>query len=62
MNAKHFSIAKKFEEEVNSPLRGEVETPCQKNLNPYGSAIVNFFATKDPFHENRMHRNLFLMI
>jgi hypothetical protein len=45
---------KKFEEEVNSPLKGEMETTCQKNSNPYGSAIVKFFATKDPFHKNHM--------
>jgi hypothetical protein len=62
VNANHFIIPKKFEEEVNSPLKGEVETTCQKTSNPYGSAIVKFFATKDPFHKDRMHRNLFLMI
>ncbi len=62
MNANHFIITKKFEDEVNSPLRGEVEATCQKNSNPYGSAIVKFFATKDPFHKDHMHRNLFLMI
>jgi hypothetical protein len=62
VNENHFIIAKKFEDEVNSPLKGEVETTYQKNSNPYESAIVNFFATKDPFHIDRMHRNLFLMI
>ncbi len=62
MNANHFIIANFFEEEVNSPFRGEVETTCQKPSNPYGSAIVNFFTTKDPFHKDHMHRNLFLMI
>jgi hypothetical protein len=42
MNANHFIIAKKFEEEVNSPLRGEVETTCQKNSNPSRSACQVF--------------------
>jgi len=41
VNANHFIIAKKFEE-VNSPLRGEVETTWQKNLNPSRSACQVF--------------------
>ncbi len=47
MNANHFIIAKIFEEEVNNPLKGEFEKHlAKKRSNPFGSAIVNFFAIK----------------
>jgi hypothetical protein len=49
MNANHFMSAKIFEEEVNSPLKGEFEKhPSKKKSNPFRSAIVNFFAIRKP--------------
>jgi hypothetical protein len=50
VNANHSIIAKLFEEEVNSPLKGKVENQlAKKRSNPCGNAIVKFFATKYPF-------------
>jgi len=50
VNANHSIIAKMFEEEMNSPLKGKVEKQlAKKRSNPCGSVIVKFFATKYPF-------------
>jgi hypothetical protein len=54
MNANHSIIAKMFEEKVNGSLKGEMEKqPTKKRLNPYGSAIVNFFVAKYPFQNQK---------
>ncbi len=44
VNANHSIITKIFEDEVNSPLKGEFEKHlAKKRSNQFGSAIVNFF-------------------
>ncbi len=54
VNANCSLIAKMFEEEVNRSLKGEMEKqPTKKRLNPYGSAIVNFFVAKYPFQDHQ---------
>jgi hypothetical protein len=44
----HSIIAKMFEEDVNNPLKGEVERQLAniKIKNPLGIAIVKFFVVK----------------
>jgi len=55
VNVDHFLIAKMFEEEVNNPLRGKMDKLlAKKKSNPFGSVIVNFFVTKDPFQKDYM--------
>jgi len=50
VNANHSIIAKMFEKEVNSPLKGKVEKQlAKKRSNPCGNAIVTLFATKYHF-------------
>jgi len=45
-----FNIAKMFEEEVNSVVRGESERQlAKKRLNLSSNVISNFFSQKDPF-------------
>jgi hypothetical protein len=54
VNANCSLIAKMFEEEVNRSMKGEMEKqPTKKRLNPYGSAIVNFFVAKYPFQDHQ---------
>ncbi len=60
MNANHSIIAKIFEEEVNSPLKGEFEKHLVKEIsNPFGNAIVNFFATKEASQKYHMQHKMF---
>jgi hypothetical protein len=55
VNANHVIIAKIFEEEVNSPLKGKFDKHfAKKRSNPFGNAIVNFFATKKPSQKYHM--------
>jgi hypothetical protein len=50
-----------FEEEVNNPLRGKVDKLfAKKKSSSSGSAIVNFFVTKDPFQIDYMWPKTFL--
>jgi hypothetical protein len=50
MNAHHSITANMFEEDVNNPLRGEVERqPTKKKSNPLGNPIINFFDAKKYF-------------
>jgi len=50
VNVNHSIIAKMFEKEINSPLKGKVERqPTKERYNPSRNAIIKFFATKDPF-------------
>jgi len=61
VNANHSIIAKIFEEEVNSPLKGEFEKHlAKKRSNQFGSAIVNFFPTKEPSRKYHMQQKVFL--
>jgi hypothetical protein len=56
----YFIIAKMFENEMNNPLKGELEkTTCKKRSNLAGSAIINVFATKDPLPKYHMQQKLF---
>jgi hypothetical protein len=52
VNANHFIIVKMFEKEVNSPLRGEMNSQLTKNKSHLlGDAIVKFFVVKDHVHK-----------
>jgi hypothetical protein len=55
--ADHFIIAKMFEKQVNSPLKGEVEKqPATKKSNPFGNVIVNYFVAKKLLQKNHMQQ------
>jgi hypothetical protein len=57
VNVNHFIIAKIFEEEISTPLKGEFEKHlAKKRSNPFGDAIVNFFATKKPSQKYHMQQ------
>ncbi len=54
MNVNHSIIVKMFEEEVNNPLKREVEKQHAKKIsNQIGNVIVNFFV-KDHIYKNKM--------
>ncbi len=46
----HVVLTKKFEEEINSPLRNVLERqPTKKGPNVFNFEILEFFGAKDPF-------------
>ncbi len=47
----HFIIAKMFEEEMNSPLKEEMEKWLSKRDNLFGNAIVKKIIVKVPFQK-----------
>jgi hypothetical protein len=52
-----------FEQDVNNPLRGEVERQLvKKKSNPLGNAIVNFFAAKKSFRRIICNKKCLLKI
>jgi hypothetical protein len=55
VNANDSIIAKMFEKEINSLVRGDVEKQlAKKNSNTSNNAIVNFFVAKEPSQKHRM--------
>jgi hypothetical protein len=55
VNANHSTIAKLFEEAINSPLKGKVEKkPSEKISNPSSNVIINFFVVKNLLHKDYM--------
>jgi wobble nucleotide-excising tRNase len=57
----HGSIAKIFEGEVNSLLRGKKERqPSKKRSNVFRNVISNFFVVKDPFKKDDVYQKQFL--
>ncbi len=51
MNVNHSIITNKIEEEMNNPLKREVEKqPAKKISNQFGNVIVNLFV-KDHFYK-----------
>jgi len=50
-----------FEKEVNSPLRGEMNSQLTKNKpNLLGDAIIKYFVVKDHVHKYYVWLKLFL--
>ncbi len=55
LNANHSTIAKLFEEAIDSPLKGKVEKkPSEKISNPSSNVIINFFVVKNLLHKDYM--------
>jgi hypothetical protein len=53
VNTNHYSIVKKIEEELNSPLKGNVgKKSRKKRLNVFRITITNLFVTKNPFKKD----------
>ncbi len=48
VNLDHSNILKKFEREVNCPLKEDERKPSRKKPNIFLNSISNFFATKEP--------------
>jgi hypothetical protein len=61
VDANHFIIANKFEEEINNEIIGSVEKqPTNKRPNVLASAISSFFSIKEPFKKDDVQQKDFL--
>ncbi len=61
VDANHAILTKRFEEEMNSPLRNILERqPTKKRPNVFNSKILEFFGAKDPFKKDVMQQKQFL--
>jgi hypothetical protein len=49
VNSDHPNILKKFEEEINCPLREDEKQPSKKRLNVFSNSIFSFFYCKRTF-------------
>jgi len=54
VNVNHYIIAKLLEEEVNSPLKGEVGKQLAKKKN-----VIIFFSYQKSFLKDHVHQKLF---
>jgi hypothetical protein len=53
VNTHHYFIVIFFEEELNSPLKGNVGKKSRKKRpNVFRTTITNLFVTKDPFKKD----------
>ncbi len=60
VNLDQSNIFKKFEREVNCPLKENERQPSRKKLNIFSNSIFNFFVAKESFKKDDVQQKLFL--
>lgn len=61
MQKLYFVVFKKIKEEVNSLIKGNLETQfAEKNMHVFGSSTLFIFASKDPFKNDDVEQKMFM--
>jgi hypothetical protein len=54
VTSNHFNILKRFEKEVNCPLKEDEKQLSKKRPKNYSNSISSFFVAKEPFKKNNL--------